>query len=296
MHALTYEEMVKELEASGRYRILRRLETRFEVLDAPTRQHRRGLFVDVETTGLDSVRDEIIELAIVPFTYSLEGDLIAVGEPYHRLRQPSCPIPAEVTALTGLDDAKVAGHVIDPDDVAQVVAPAALVIAHNAGFDRRFLERLCPSFSTKAWACSLSQVDWSAEGFGGQKLVYLATALGVFYDQHRAVDDCLAALRILSEPLPVSGATGLRQLLAAARQPSWRIWAENSPFELKDALKARGYRWNSEHAAGPRAWYIDVPEALKDAEVAYLCAEIYGGEVELTLKRLDAYDRFSNRV
>jgi len=87
--------------------------------------------------------------------------------------------------------------------------------------------------------------------------------------------------------------TGL--LLEQARKPSWRIWAENSPFELKDALKARGYRWNGEGNGAPKAWYIDVADAERDAELAFLQAEIYRGEIDLLVRRIDAHDRFSDR-
>jgi len=77
--------------------------------------------------------------------------------------------------------------------------------------------------------------------------------------------------------------------------PSYRIWAENSPFDLKDILKARGYRWNGEGTGGPRAWYIDVAAAAREAEISFLKAEIYRGEVEFLIRRVDAYDRFSDR-
>jgi len=36
---------------------------------------------------------------------------------------------------------------------------------------------------------------------------------------------------------------GLAALLAHVRKPSFRVWAEQSPFDLKDVLKRRGYRW-----------------------------------------------------
>lgn len=288
------ESMAATLEASGEFRVLRLLKP--PVAAAPTEPGARlGLFVDLETTGLDPARHEIIEIAMVPFSYTLDGRICGYGEPFNQLRQPSVPIPPEITALTGIDDAMVEGKAIDPADVARFAAPAALVVAHNAGFDRRFAERFCDVFTTKAWACSMSEIDWSDEGFEGAKLAYLAMAQGFFYERHRAVHDCAAAIELLARPLPRSGMTGLQRLLASARTPSWRIWAENSPFDLKDMLKARGYRWNGEGNAAPRAWFVDVAESQKDAELAFLRAEIYQCEIELRAKRIDAYDRFSDR-
>jgi DNA polymerase-3 subunit epsilon len=61
-------------------------------------------------------------------------------------------------------------------------------------------------------------------------------------------------------------------------------------------LKARGYRWNAEHGGAPRAWYIDVDEAGREAEVAFLCREIYQRDVAPLTRRIDAHDRFSDRA
>ena len=85
---------------------------------------------------------------MVPFRYGADGRIYEVGKAFHGFRQPTRPIPPEITALTGIDDAMVAGKTLDLDAVT-----AAVVIAHNAAFDRRFLERFCEVFRTKPWAC-----------------------------------------------------------------------------------------------------------------------------------------------
>jgi DNA polymerase-3 subunit epsilon len=293
--ALDLEAMAAALRASGEYRVLRRLTPRSPIAIPDGAVTRTGLFVDVETTGLDWRRDEIIELAMIPFRYGTDGRIYEIGEAFQGLRQPAEPISAEITALTGIDDAMVEGKTIDPEAVAAAAAPAALVIAHNAAFDRRVLERFSEVFRTKPWACSMSQVDWKAEGHEGVKLAWLAAGAGFFYDRHRAVNDCAAAIELLATDLPRSGVPALAALLERARTPTWRIWAENSPFAMKDRLKARGYRWNSDDAVPPRCWHVDVAEADKDAELLFLRQDIYGGEIEPLMRKIDAYDRFSER-
>jgi len=105
----------------------------------------------------------------------------------------------------------------------------------------------------------------------------------------------MAALEILARPLPKSGITALARLLETARRPTCRIWAENSPFDFKDMLKARGYRWNGEANGRPRSWYLDVDEGRLEDELAYLRREIYQYEAAIAVVRFDAHDRFSDR-
>jgi len=213
------EAMAEKLVASGQYRVLRKLRRRAPVVPPKTTPTRMGLFVDVETTGLDPQKNEIIELAMVPFIYGLDGEIFDVGEAYQRFQEPSAPIPPEITAITSITDEMVAGQCIDPAEVASFASGAALVVAHNAAFDRRFLERLSDVFETKPWACSMSQVDWASEGHEGTKLAYLAAGAGFFYDHHRAENDCLAAIELLATTLPVSGILAMASLLERARQP-----------------------------------------------------------------------------
>ncbi len=288
------EALAARLEASGEYQVLRKLAPRAS-LDTVPPGTRIGLVLDVETTGSDHHNDEVIELAMARFAYTPEGEVLGVHETFQGYHEPSRPIPPEIAALTGIDAAKVAGCKLDEDAVGAFIAPAMIILAHNAAFDRRFAERLHPYFSTKAWGCSMSEPPWREEGFEGLKLTYIAAQCGFFYDKHRALHDCMATLEILARPLPSSGRSALAALLERARRPMWRLWAENAPFEHKDRLKARGYRWSGGDDGRPRAWWVDVEEAGRAGEIAYLHEEVYGCEVDLLQRRITAHDRYSER-
>jgi DNA polymerase-3 subunit epsilon len=290
------EAAARMLEGSPDFRVLRRVTSVPEQPIPEGAATRLGLFVDVETTGLDAATDEIIELAMLPFTYGVDGVIYRVGQAFSQLRQPSRPIPPEVIRLTGIDDAMVAGHSIDPEEVRRFIAPAAIVLAHNAGFDRLFLEAFCEAFAEKAWGCSLSQVPWADEGFEGGKLGHLLMQSGRFFDGHRAVHDCEAALELLSLPLPRSRRPALQPLLEAARLTGRHIWATQSPFEAKELLKARGYRWNGGENGHPRAWHVEVAEPDVEAELAFLRERVYGRAVDLPMTPINAYNRFSARI
>jgi DNA polymerase III subunit epsilon len=177
------EALAARLEQTGDYRILRRVPSVPRHAEPPTGiELRRGLIVDVETTGLDPVRDTIIELAILPFDFSSEGRLYAVHEGYAGFEDPGRPVPELVTRLTGITDADVHGQRLEDNAVTVLAAEASLVIAHNAGFDRRFLERRFSVSIDKPWGCSREQVPWAEEGLRSRSLDYLLYRFGWFFD------------------------------------------------------------------------------------------------------------------
>lgn len=294
---MDYEHIAAQLVASEDYKVLRRLKPRARFHDDdPAAEILIGVILDVETTGLDHERDQIIELSMVKFEFSRDGRIYQVTGVFEELREPSIPIPPEVVKLTGIDMDMVAGRTIDPEAVVAFAASAAVVIAHNAAFDRRFVERSYDVFSTKAWACSLTQIDWKQEGFDGSQLGYLLAGCGLFHDGHRASDDCHALLEILSRQLPMTGEVALKRLLDTARRPTWRVWATNTPYEMKEKLKLRKYRWSNGEDGGPKAWWTDVSYEALDGELVYLKKDIYGYDAEVPTRRITAYDRFSERA
>ena len=289
------EIVAAALERHDDYRVLRRHKPRHHFADPGPVEVHSGLILDLETTGLDPAYHEVIEIGLLPFTYTVDGRIVSAGEPYGAFQQPFGPIPSEVTRLTGIDPTMVAGQMIDRSRVEALVTEADLVIAHNSGFDRRFAEDVCPVLARKPWACSLTQVPWAAEGMGA-KLSYLAADFGLIYAAHRAVDDCQATLEILSRPLPRSGRTGFSHLLDQAFEPLYRVKAVRAPFEAKGVLKARGYRWDDGHTSEVRGWYKDLPEAEVGLEFVFLRREVYRCDADIPVHPITPYDRFSGRV
>lgn len=80
--------MAAALEASGEYRVVRRLRTP-ALLTSPPAGTRLGLVIDVETTGADLPGDEVIELAMVRFAYTPEGEVLGVVGTFQGYHQPT---------------------------------------------------------------------------------------------------------------------------------------------------------------------------------------------------------------
>ena len=291
------EDCIKQLEATGDYRIIKRYTPVASYSAANEAPKRIGIFLDTETTGLDADTDKVIELAMVPFEFDAAGRIYRLLPEYNGLNDPGMPIPEIAQQITGITDEMVKGQSIDVEAVKKLLSEAAIVIAHNARFDRPFCESLLDEFKDISWACSIADVNWNEEGFEGVKLEYLAYKYGFFFEGHRATIDCQAGIEILSRTLPHSGEPVLKRLLEHARRTTVRLWADRAPFEKKDDLKKRGYRWSSGEGGKRKAWYKDLQEDQLDDEMLYLNAYIYSREVaELPMDRFTAMQRYSSRI
>jgi len=80
---------------------------------ASGQETRVGILLDTKTTGLDHYKDEVIELGMVKFDCTPDGRFVRVRDTFSAFNEPSEPIPAEITALTGITDQMVASHRID---------------------------------------------------------------------------------------------------------------------------------------------------------------------------------------
>ena len=294
------EELARVLTASREYRVMRKFRARTRYAERPAGAATRvALFVDVETTGLSADADAVTEFAAVPFTYGVaDGAVYEVGEAVVGLEDPRRPIPPDVVALTGITDEMVRGRRLDDTAVGAALGRSSLVIAHNAEFDRPFLERRFPAFARKPWACSLREVPWERFGVRSTKLEWLLMhRCAEFHaDAHRADADCRAGVHLLATPLPC-GTRPMQLLLAACRMETARVWAVGAPFAAREALKARRYKWSPGEGGRPKAWYTDVPIERADAECGWLDTAVYGGAgAGWRVERFGARDRYSARV
>ena len=295
---MNFDDMADQLSAHPDFKVKRRLVPILDFGPGTGGPTQRVLILDTETTGLDWRAESIIELAMLAVDVDMQtGKPVGEVEVYEDFEDPGRPIPPEIVKLTGITTQDVKGQRLNEEKIKDMVERADLIVAHNAGFDRPFVENRLEVFEHKAWACSFQGIDWKAQGLGSAKLEFLCSELGWFYDAHRAQVDCHALLRVLSTPLksdkPEGAVTGLLQLFEGSQNARTVVKAFGSPFETKDKLKSRGYRWDAE----ARVWYTAVKSAAAlDAEAEWLKAEVYGGRAaRIGLETQDARVQFSSR-
>lgn len=229
--------------------------------------------VDVETTGLDPESDAVIQLAMRRFRYDADGVITRIGKPWVWFEDPGRPIPPKITELTGIRDHDVAGRQFPEEDVVTALTHVTAVVAHNAAFDRKCIERRFPAAKGLPWACSMNDIPWDHRGLEGNKLGFLGAQCGFFYDAHRADVDVDAVIALLRHRFE-DGRTALSVMMENAQAPGWLVRADGAAFEVKDRLRARGYRWDPKY----RVWAKEVRDADRFEEEAWLAANIYTTE------------------
>ena len=290
-----FEALAQQLEKHPDYRVLRRLTPQRVITQELAGQKLcRGVVLDTETTGFDVENDRVIELGMLLFEFDpVSGVIHQVLEVFDELEDPGFEIPPASIAVHHITDEMVRGKRIDDAQVASFLKNVDVVIAHNAAFDRPFVEARWPLFETLNWGCSIKDIDWREEGFGSAKLEYLLSTQGFFYDAHRAETDCWALIALLNQVLPQSQQTALLALLEKLNQAQQKVYAINSPFETKDMLKARGYRWSPDLRCWSRV-LASAPDMQQ--ELSWLKKNVYGDRnARVEVESLGGKVRYSNR-
>jgi len=150
--------------------------------------------IDVETTGLYPGFDEVVELAMVLFSYDRHG-ITGIVDCYSGLREPNVEISSGAYRVHGLSKEELLGKHLDLEKIKGMIEQADFLVAHNASFDRGFVSKIIPSVKRKPWLCSMTGVSWR----GGRNLQTLLDRHGIEPEQaHRALADVEGVLALLS--------------------------------------------------------------------------------------------------
>lgn len=155
--------------------------------------------LDIETTGLSAIKDEIIEIGAVKLK---DGKIV---DRYHSLIKPQGVIPYEIENLTGITNKMVKDspniESVMPDFVDFI--GDSTIAAHNASFDMGFIYKTCEKFNLPLKNPVLDTLNLSRTLIKKLKNHKLKTISEYFniklLNHHRAIDDAKATSEILIE-------------------------------------------------------------------------------------------------
>ena len=173
------------------------------------------VILDLETTGFSPISDRIIEIGAIKVT---GGEIV---DTFSTFVNPKRPIPFKITELTGIADEMV----MDAPTIEEVLpkllsfVSGAVLVAHNADFDLRFIQQNCRYQEIEAEFVSIDTVVLARillPSLSRYRLDTVAKALEIpLENHHRAVDDAKATTRIFLkfvEMLKQRGVTTLEEL------------------------------------------------------------------------------------
>ena len=194
------------------------------------------LILDTETTGLEPVSAQCIEVGAVLFHVPSRSVLSQVS---FLLPAPANPaehvngIAAEVTRLSQPWQAGL-------QHFLALLAGADAVLAHNAAFDAKWFGLGPLPAIDKPWICSMDDIEWPPERHlrTAPSVRDLALAYGVpVWAAHRALTDCTYLVQVLER------CDNLEDLLNAAMEPKL-LYRANLPYAERHKAKQAGFRWN----------------------------------------------------
>lgn len=152
---------------------------------------------DIETTGLSSLNDKIIEIGAVRI---INGKIV---EEFNKFVNPKIHIPESITKLTGIDDECVKHAEIIDTVIKEFMAFSgnSVLVAHNAVFDSSFIKKYCYEHNIEInnpIMDTLPLCRFLFPDLRKYKLDTIAKYIGIsLLNHHRAVDDAKATGEIL---------------------------------------------------------------------------------------------------
>ncbi len=165
------------------------------------------VFIDVETSGLDSRTDEIIELGALRVVRT-DGTICTDGELSMLIRMsPGRRLSETITKITGITQPMLDGDGIEKRDACQALAEILgtgrpLVAAYNAQFDLGFLYHFLRSFGMENVLSHVKLLDaltvYRDRRDYPHKLADAVTAYTLQAENtHRAINDAKAVFSLL---------------------------------------------------------------------------------------------------
>jgi DNA polymerase III subunit epsilon len=200
-------------------------------LRSPSWREARFIAIDIETTGLDPERDEVISFAGIP----IESARIITAEAVHGLVRPHVASTGAATKIHGLRDHELAGAPEAPEALTPLATlmRGRVPVVHAQWVERTFLRKAgCPlprRIVDTAVLWRVLTIQGGRRDPGTCSLAVIAAALGLpRHRPHTAEGDTLTAAQVflaMATRLEARGRASVRALTTAHRElRAWQLW------------------------------------------------------------------------
>jgi len=154
------------------------------------------IVIDLETTGLSPITDEIIQISAMRFRNHREYNS------YSTYVKPSCRIPRKITELTGIDDfmvSKAPTYDQAADSFFDFLSTSPMLTGYNVNFDLRFLSAAAGFEITEKYKFfdTLPLARRHILYLPDYKLCDVCSHIGFSTQFHDALNDCRACGAVL---------------------------------------------------------------------------------------------------
>ncbi len=178
--------------------------------------------LDIETSGFDPEKNEILEVGFAGF--KVDGTKLKIVERWSQVFRPSRPVSSRVLGLTGISQGELDAGIVFSDvrRFLQERLGGATIVGHNIAFDIRFLEKFGLILSGQT-VDTMDLVQIFLPTYHSYNLESLMHYFRLPHPRaHRALADSEAVVRLLERlldvyrHLPESAEVQLRQLACRA--------------------------------------------------------------------------------
>jgi DNA polymerase III alpha subunit (gram-positive type) len=211
--------------------------------------------VDLETTGLDSENDKIIEVGAVLWDSEMNTAVKMAS-----LLIKGVSIPANIKDLTGIQQEHCDKFGIELLWALETLNVeyfyhSSYIMAHNAIFDKTFIERDFKKLNLESlgpvspWIDTRYDIPYGKESMGKGELVAIAAKHGFLNPfAHRAVFDCLTTCVLASK-------YSWDKIIERSKSPNIKVRALVN-FDNNKKAKDAGFYWKAES----KMWLKDMKQ------------------------------------
>lgn len=214
------------------------------------------LGLDLETSGLNHEKDQIIEIGAVLWDTETASPKKVFNE---LIYYDTLDLPNEVQNITGITETDLKKYGIPLSDalktLTELVSAAEFLVGHNAvNFDALFLDQAYASYQMpklkKPWIDTMTDIPY-AQDIKTRKLSYLAAEHGFINPfSHRALFDVLTTLKLLS-------IYDIQEIVMIQQSPLVKVLAHVG-YDDRDKARRLGFRWDPQQ----RHWFSEVKQVM----------------------------------